>query len=112
MSIAFVSAYVLYPAFGSNWDHSNQWYQSTNHVRSAVSANEMQFTVMFQWLTNGLVDLPFVLMVPMDKSLPQGSQVLMICSLHLVHQSVKQLTIRTNGTNRKACLTIVTSCQW
>ena len=45
-------------------------------------------------------------------SLPQGSQVLMICSLHLVNQLVKQLTIRTNGANRKACLTIVIFYQW
>ena len=67
-----------------------------------MNANEMQFSVMFQWLTNGLVNLPFEPMVPLDKSLPQGSQVLMICSLHLVHRSVKWLTTHTSGTNRKA----------
>ena len=57
------------------------------------SANEMQISVMFQWLTNALVTLPFVPMVPINKSFLQGSQVLMICGLHLVHQSVKELTI-------------------
>ena len=34
------------------------------------------------------------------------------CSLHLLYQSVEELTIRTNGTNRKACLTMVIFYQW
>jgi len=44
-------------------------------------------------------------MAPIDKSLSQGSQVLMGCSLQMVDQSTEELSIRTNGTNRKASLT-------
>ena len=38
------------------------------------------------------------------KSLTQGSQVLLRCSLQMVYQSTEELSIRTNGTNRKTFL--------
>ena len=62
----------------------------------------------FQWLTNRLPTFPFVPMVPMvpiDHSFSQGLQVLMRCSLQMVYRSTEELTIRSNGTNRKASLT-------
>ena len=65
----------------------------------------------FQWLTNRLPTFPFVSMVPMapmvpiDHSFSQGLQVLMRCSLQMVYRSTEELTIRSNGTNRKASLT-------
>ena len=59
----------------------------------------------FQWLTNRLPTFPFVPMVPIDHSLSQGLQVLMRCSLQMVYRSTEELTIRSNGTNRKASLT-------
>ena len=46
-----------------------------------------------------------MVMVPFDKLLSHGSQVLMQCSLQMVYQSTEKLTIRANGTNRKASLT-------
>ena len=59
----------------------------------------------FQWLTNQLATFPFVPMVPIDHSFSHGLQVLMRCSLQMVHRSTEDLTIRSNGTNRKASLT-------
>ena len=59
----------------------------------------------FQWLTNRLATFPFVPMVPIDHSFSHGLQVLMRCSLQMVYRSTEELTIRSNGTNRKASLT-------
>ena len=44
-------------------------------------------------------------MAPIDKSLTHGSQVVMRCSLQMVYQWTEELSIRTNGANRKASLT-------
>ena len=44
-------------------------------------------------------------MSPIDKSLTHGSQVVMRCSLQMVYQWTEELSIRTNGANRKASLT-------
>ena len=58
----------------------------------------------FQWLTNRLTTFPFVPMVPIDHSFSHGLQVLMRCSSQMVYRSTEELTIRSNGTNRKASL--------
>ena len=44
-------------------------------------------------------------MAPIDKSLTHDSQVVMRCSLQMVYQWTEELSIRTNGANRKASLT-------
>ena len=44
-------------------------------------------------------------MAPIDKSLTHGLQVVMRCSLQMLYQWTEELSIRTNGTNRKASLT-------
>ena len=44
-------------------------------------------------------------MAQIDKSLTHGLQVVMRCSLQMVYQWTEELSIRTNGTNRKASLT-------
>ena len=59
----------------------------------------------FQWLNNRLTTFPYVAMVPIDHSFSHGLQMLMRCSLQMVYRSTEELTIRSNGTNRKASLT-------
>ena len=44
-------------------------------------------------------------MAPIDKSLMHGSQLVMRCSLQMVYQWTEELSIHTNGANRKASLT-------
>lgn len=43
-------------------------------------------------------------MVAIENSLLHGFQVLMGCSLQMVYRSTEELTIRSDGTNRKASL--------
>ena len=59
----------------------------------------------FQWLTNQLTTFPFIPMVPIDHSFSHSLQVFMRCSLQMVYWLTEELTIRSNGTNRKASLT-------
>ena len=59
-------------------------------------------------VTNQLTSFPFVPMVPVvpiDHSFLHGLQVLMRCILLMEFRSNEELTIRSNGTNRKASLT-------
>ena len=44
-------------------------------------------------------------MAPVDKSLAHGSEVVIRCSLQMVYKWTEELSIRTNGANRKASLT-------
>ena len=44
-------------------------------------------------------------MAPIDKSLTHGSQVVVRCSLQMVNQWNEELSIGTNGANRKVSLT-------
>ena len=70
----------------------------------ALGVNEMQIPIVDQWTdcfsicTNG-TNRQIVF------ARPHGFQVLMRCSLQMVYQSPEELTIRANGTNRKASLT-------
>ena len=65
----------------------------------------------FQLLTSGLTAFPFATSGTNGSNRqiifarPHGFQVLIRCSLHMVYQSPEELTIRANGTNRKASLT-------
>ena len=73
----------------------------------AHGVNEMQIPIVNQWTdcfsicTNGTngTNRQIVFARPYD------FQVLMRCSLQIVYQSPEKLTIRANGTNRKASLT-------